>query len=35
VWQVDPVITAEVVGWGIEAGYRLIDTAEGYQNEEG
>ena len=24
-----------MVGWGIEAGYRLIDTAEGYDNEEG
>ncbi|OHV69325.1 2,5-diketo-D-gluconic acid reductase [Mesorhizobium sp. LCM 4577] len=35
VWQVDPDITLEVVGWGIEAGYRLIDTAEGYRNEEG
>jgi 2,5-diketo-D-gluconate reductase A len=35
VWQVDPDITAEVVGWGIEAGYRLIDTAEGYGNEQG
>ena len=35
VWQVDPDITAKVVGWGIEAGYRLIDTAEGYRNEEG
>ena len=35
VWQVDPDITARVVGWGIEAGYRLIDTAEGYRNEEG
>ncbi|MER8993330.1 aldo/keto reductase [Mesorhizobium sp. M0500] len=35
VWQVDPAITAKVVRWGIEAGYRLIDTAEGYQNEEG
>ncbi|TJW44321.1 MAG: aldo/keto reductase, partial [Mesorhizobium sp.] len=35
VWQVDPAITAQVVGWGIQAGYRLIDTAEGYQNEEG
>ncbi|MFD2052920.1 aldo/keto reductase [Mesorhizobium calcicola] len=35
VWQVDKGITAQVVGWGIEAGYRLIDTAEGYQNEEG
>ncbi|MBN9275140.1 MAG: 2,5-diketo-D-gluconic acid reductase [Mesorhizobium sp. SCN 65-12] len=35
VWQVDPDITAKVVRWGIEAGYRLIDTAEGYRNEEG
>ena len=35
VWQVDHGITADVVGWAIEAGYRLIDTAEGYQNEEG
>jgi 2,5-diketo-D-gluconate reductase A len=35
VWQVDPAKTAEVVGWGIEAGYRSIDTAEGYGNEEG
>jgi len=35
VWQVDQGITAKVVGWGIEAGYRLIDTAEGYRNEEG
>ncbi|MFD1983980.1 aldo/keto reductase [Mesorhizobium newzealandense] len=35
VWQVDQDITADVVGWGIEAGYRLIDTAEGYRNEEG
>ncbi|SFP39372.1 2,5-diketo-D-gluconate reductase A [Mesorhizobium sp. NFR06] len=35
VWQVDPDITAKVVQWGIEAGYRLIDTAEGYRNEEG
>ncbi|TIP43800.1 MAG: aldo/keto reductase, partial [Mesorhizobium sp.] len=35
VWQVDPAITAKVVRWGIEAGYRLIDTAEGYRNEEG
>jgi 2,5-diketo-D-gluconate reductase A len=35
VWQVDPAITAEVVRWGIEAGYRSIDTAEGYRNEEG
>ncbi|MBZ9854212.1 aldo/keto reductase [Mesorhizobium sp. CA13] len=34
VWQVDPAITAKVVGWGIKAGYRLIDTAEGYQNEK-
>lgn len=35
VWQVDRGITADVVGWAIKAGYRLIDTAEGYQNEEG
>jgi 2,5-diketo-D-gluconate reductase A len=35
VWQVDPAITAEVVGWAIQAGYRSIDTAEGYGNEEG
>lgn len=35
VWQVDPPITSRVVRDGIAAGYRLIDTAEGYQNEEG
>ena len=35
VWQVDPGITARVVEDGIEAGYRLIDTAEGYDNEQG
>ena len=35
VWQVDQAITADVVGWAIEAGYRSIDTAEGYANEEG
>jgi 2,5-diketo-D-gluconate reductase A len=35
VWQVEPEITARVVKDGISAGYRLIDTAEGYHNEEG
>ncbi len=35
VWQVDPAITARVVRDAIAAGYRSIDTAEGYQNEEG
>ena len=35
VWQVDPAITARVVRDGIAAGYRSIDTAEGYNNEEG
>lgn len=35
VWQVDPGMTAKVVGWAITAGYRSIDTAEGYNNEEG
>jgi len=35
VWQVPAEITARVVGDGIRAGYRSIDTAEGYNNEEG
>lgn len=35
VWQVDPKITARVVRDGIEAGFRLIDTAQGYHNEDG
>ena len=35
VWEVDPKITARVVRDGIAAGFRLIDTAEGYDNEEG
>ncbi len=35
VWQVDPGITARVVTDGIRAGYRSIDTAEGYNNEQG
>jgi 2,5-diketo-D-gluconate reductase A len=35
VWQVPQDITARVVSDGIKAGYRMIDTAEGYDNEEG
>jgi 2,5-diketo-D-gluconate reductase A len=35
VWQVPPGETARVVKTAIEAGYRHIDTAEGYDNEEG
>ncbi len=35
VWQVDPAITARVVADAIAVGYRSIDTAEGYHNEEG
>lgn len=35
VWQVDPGITARVVRDAIEIGFRSIDTAEGYNNEEG
>ena len=35
VWQVDPAATAQVTSWAIECGYRSIDTAEGYRNEEG
>ncbi len=35
VWQVSPDITAESCIAAIRAGYRSIDTAEGYNNEEG
>jgi 2,5-diketo-D-gluconate reductase A len=35
VWQVPAEITARVVSDAIQVGYRAIDTAEGYQNEEG
>lgn len=35
VWQVEPEETARVVGDAIGIGYRLIDTAEGYDNEAG
>jgi 2,5-diketo-D-gluconate reductase A len=35
VWQVPEEITARVVSDGIKAGYRSIDTAQGYGNEEG
>ena len=35
VWQVPAEITARVVTDGIKAGYRSIDTAEGYDNEAG
>jgi 2,5-diketo-D-gluconate reductase A len=35
VWQVPPDITAACCIEALRAGYRSIDTAEGYQNEEG
>lgn len=35
VWQVPPETTDEVVTEALKTGYRSIDTAEGYQNEEG
>ena len=35
VWQVPAATTSRVVLDAIEAGYRSIDTAEGYENEEG
>jgi len=35
VWQVDPEITARVVRDAITTGFRAIDTAEGYDNEQG
>lgn len=35
VFQVEPSRTAEVVRTALDAGYRHIDTAQGYGNEEG
>jgi 2,5-diketo-D-gluconate reductase A len=35
VWQVAPRTTARVVEWALGAGYRHIDTAALYRNEEG
>src|SRR4051794_31876175 len=35
VFQVDPSETEKVTGIAIEAGYRSIDTAQAYRNEEG
>jgi 2,5-diketo-D-gluconate reductase A len=35
VFQVPPEQTAQAVTVALDAGYRLIDTAQGYQNEEG
>ncbi len=35
VWQIDNDKVGEVVHAAIEAGYRLIDTAQGYDNEAG
>jgi diketogulonate reductase-like aldo/keto reductase len=35
VWMVPRDETERVVGWALEAGYRHIDTAAAYRNEEG
>lgn len=35
VFQVPPEQTAQAVNFALTAGYRLIDTAQGYENEEG
>jgi 2,5-diketo-D-gluconate reductase A len=35
VFQIDPDETTEPVRIALDVGYRLIDTAQGYQNEEG
>ncbi len=35
VWQVPPETTARVVSDALKAGYKSIDTAEGYDNEDG
>jgi 2,5-diketo-D-gluconate reductase A len=34
VFQIDPDVTTEPVRIALDAGYRLIDTAQGYRNEE-
>jgi 2,5-diketo-D-gluconate reductase A len=34
VFQIDPGETVDPVRFALEAGYRLIDTAQGYRNEE-
>lgn len=33
-WELRGQVCAEIVGAAIDAGYRLIDTAQGYDNEE-
>lgn len=35
VWQVDDDVATDVVGKALEAGYRHLDTAAAYRNEEG
>jgi 2,5-diketo-D-gluconate reductase A len=35
VWQVEPDVAADVVLKAFEAGYRHVDTARGYNNEDG
>lgn len=35
VWQVDDAAATPAVATAIQAGYRLIDTAQGYDNEAG
>ena len=35
VWQVENEVAADVVVKALEAGYRHVDTARGYNNEAG
>ncbi len=35
VWQIENALVTDAVRTAINAGYRLIDTAQGYDNEEG
>ncbi|MFA5025296.1 MAG: aldo/keto reductase [Candidatus Shapirobacteria bacterium] len=35
VWKIDNSKVSQVIKWALEAGYRHIDTAEAYMNEEG
>jgi diketogulonate reductase-like aldo/keto reductase len=34
-WRIDNSMVSEVVSWALDAGYRHVDTAKAYGNEEG
>lgn len=35
VWRIDNSMVSEVISWALDAGYRHVDTAKAYGNEEG